>query len=157
MKTTLLTCAALAAAICSYETTGLAQAAVAPVAVKPSPSVVSDDGAANLPQAMPAPRASNNATHAAKSNRKSTAKDFPPPLVVQFATSSGEILDGLTEDCTIVVVLAFTVWGKGAEELVLKRLSPLYVVVIVCVPAVNADVLKVATPLDKVAVPMLLP
>ena len=80
----------------------------------------------------------------------------PVAVVVTVAVkvTAFPTVEGFKEDVTaVVVVFLFTTWLTAAEVLVRKVASPPYTAVMEWVPAVSAEVEKVATPAVSVPVP----
>ena len=68
-------------------------------------------------------------------------------LTVAVNVTDSPAADGFTDENTWVVVAAwFTVWFKVADVLFADELSPPYVAVIECAPAVRVRVVKVVVP-----------
>ena len=72
------------------------------------------------------------------------------PVTVAVKVTYWPTVAGLRDATTAVVVAAKTTSLRTAEVLVGLELSPLYTAVMKCVPGVNVDVVRVATPAARV-------
>src|SRR5436305_7736519 len=81
----------------------------------------------------------------------------PPPgaaVTVAVKVTAWPVTDGLADEASVVVVVAWMACVKGDEVLLAKAASPLYMAVMLWAPIVRVVVLSVARPsLPRGAVP----